>query len=273
MKNKVCFLVDYQGQRFDHPPGGQFISVFTPAEQGGNFAALCKGGCDGSGVCLDRLPGPTSPANTVCANGSNANGCLVANQLYNPCAAGTGINGVACSAATTRAPFANNQIPLGMISPVASALFASPLYPTTVNNNLTNNALQERSTAYNSDQGDIKVDYRVSSKDLISGRFTRAFQIDPSTNSQLLLANGEATAPIWSVVGDWTRSISNNLVNDARFGWNHVILNTGSTWDSKVAKFGEAIGIPNSNPGSLIGLLGLDFGGGTPTSPGNGTLT
>jgi len=54
---------------------------------------------------------------------------------------------------------------------------------------------------------------------------------------------------------------------------NHVVLNTGSTWDTKVAKFGEAIGIPNSNPGSLIGLLGLDFGGGTPTSPGNGTLT
>src|SRR5205807_1300376 len=90
---------------------------------------------------------------------------------------------------------------------------------------------------------------------------------------QLLFANGQATAPIWSVVGDWTRSISNSLVNDARFGWNHVVLNTGSTWDTKVGKFGEAIGIPNSNPGALIGLLGLDFGGGTPSQAGNGTLT
>ena len=35
----------------------------------------------------------------------------------------------------------------------------------------------------------------------------------------------------------------------------------------------QTIGIPNSNPNGLIGLLGLDFGGGTPTSPGNGTLT
>ena len=272
LKNKLFFFVDYQGQRFDHPPAGQFISVFTPAEQGGNFSALCKGGFDGSGVCLDRLPGPTSPANTVCANGSNANGCLVANQLYNPCAAGTGINGVACSAATTRAPFANNQIPVGMISPVAAALFASPLYPTTINNNLTNNALESIGTAYNSDQGDAKVDYRVSNKDLISGRFTRAMQVDPSTNSQLLFGNGLATAPIWSTVGDWTRSISNNLVNDARFGWNHVVLHTGTTWDPKVGNFGQSIGIPNSNPTGLSGLLGLDFGGGTPTSPGTGTL-
>src|SRR6266404_1733460 len=240
LKNKLFFFVDYQGQRFDHPPAGSFISVFTPAEQQGNFGALL------------------TAATPI--------------QLYNPCQGTTGQNGTACVAATTRQPFPGNVIPASMISPVASALFASSLYPKTINNNLTNNAIQSVSTAFNSDQGDVKVDYRVSNKDLISGRFTRAFQIDPSSNSQLLFGNGQATAPIWSVVGDWTRSISNNLVNDARFGWNHVVLNTGSTWDSKVAKFGESIGIPNSNPGSLIGLLGLDFGGGTPTSPGNGTL-
>src|SRR6266446_3850565 len=217
LKNKLFFFVDYQGQRFDHPPAGSFISVFTPAEQQGNFGALL-------------------------------------------------------TAATPRQPFPGNVIPASMISPVASALFASSLYPKTINNNLTNNALQEKSTAFNSDQGDVKVDYRVSNKDLISGRFTRAFQIDPSSNSQLLFGNGQATAPIWSTVGDWTRSISNNLVNDARFGWNHVVLNTGSTWDPKVGSFGQTIGIPNSNPAGLIGLLGLDFGGGTPTQPGNGTL-
>src|SRR5271157_7691 len=66
IKNKLFFFVDYQGQRFDHPPAGSFISVYTPAEQGGDFSALCQSGFT-AGVC-------------------NA----VANQLYNPCAAGTG---------------------------------------------------------------------------------------------------------------------------------------------------------------------------------------
>jgi TonB dependent receptor len=89
----------------------------------------------------------------------------------------------------------------------------------------------------------------------------------------LLLGNGTVESPIWSTVGDWTWSISPNLVNDLRFGWNHVVNNTGTAWDSKVGAFGESIGIANSNPAGLVGLLGVDFGGGTPTSPGNGTLT
>ncbi len=241
MKNKLFFFVDYQGQRFDHPPAGSFISVFTPAEQKGDFSALLNS---------------ATPI-----------------QLYNPCAAGTGVNGSPCVAAATRTPFVKNQIPISMISPVAAALFASSLYPQTINNALTNNALQEKSTAYNSDQGDFKIDYKISDKHQLSGRFTRALQIDPSTNSQLLLGNGTVESPIWSTVGDWTWSISPNLVNDLRFGWNHVVNNTGTAWDSSVGSFGESIGIANSNPAGLVGLLGLDFGGGTPTSPGNGTLT
>jgi Carboxypeptidase regulatory-like domain len=241
IKNKLFFFVDYQGQRFDHPPAGSFISVFTPAEMAGNFGALLSAST------------PT--------------------QLYNPCAGTSGQNGTACVAAATRTPFPGNIIPASMISPVAAALFASPLYPKAINNNLTNNALQLRGNQLNSDQGDAKVDYRLSSKDMISGRFTRAYQSDPSTNSQLLLGNGLSTAPIWNVVGDWTRSFKTNLVNDARFGWSHITVDTGTAWDKSVGNFGQSIGIPNSNPATLVGLLTLGFGGGTPTSPGNGTLT
>src|SRR5467141_3916315 len=92
LKNKLFFFVDYQGQRFDHPSSTSPITVFTTAERGGDFSQLLTQ----KGV-----------------------------QLYNPCAAGTGINGVACTAAAVRQPFLNNQIPIGMISPVAKALFAS----------------------------------------------------------------------------------------------------------------------------------------------------
>jgi hypothetical protein len=241
VRNKLFFFVDYQGQRFDHPPAGSFISVFTPAEQAGDFSALLTG---------------SKPI-----------------QLYNPCTPGTGTTGSPCVAAAVRTPFPNNQIPVAMMSPVAAALFASPLYPTAINNSLTNNALQEKSTAFNSDQGDVKIDYKISDKHQLSGRFTRALQLDPSTNSQLLLGNGTVESPIWSAVGDWTWSISPNLVNDLRFGWNHVVNNTGTAWDPSVGAFGQSIGIADSNPASLVGLLGVDFGGGTPTSPGNGTLT
>jgi hypothetical protein len=241
IKNKLFFFVDYQGQRFDHPPAGNRISVFTPAEQSGDFSALLN------------------QAKPI--------------QLYNPCQAGTGVSGSPCVAATVRTPFPGNQIPISMISPVAAALFASPLYPRAINSALTNNAINLKGNAYNSDQGDVKIDYRLSNKDQISGRFTRAEQVDPSTNSVLLLGNGQVVAPIWSVAGDWTRTVSTNILNDARFGWNHVTLNSGTAWDSKVGSFGQSIGIANSNPAGIAGLLGLDFGGGTPTSPGTGGLT
>src|SRR5260370_18053227 len=75
-KNKLFFFFDYQGQRFDHPSSSSFFNVFTAKERSGDFSELLAQGV----------------------------------VLYNPCAAGTGFNGVACSPAPTRQPFAFNQI-------------------------------------------------------------------------------------------------------------------------------------------------------------------
>src|SRR5213080_1017622 len=115
-KNKLFFFFDYQAQRFDHPASSSFFNVFTAKERTGDFSDLL----------LQRGV-----------------------QLYNPCAAGTGINGTPCSAAATRALFANNQIPIGMIDPVAQALFKSSLYPAPINGNLINNAVNTRSNNFN----------------------------------------------------------------------------------------------------------------------------
>src|SRR5882724_10997868 len=241
LKNKLFFFVDYQGQRFDHPSSSSLFTTYTTAEKGGDFSALCAAGFNASGICTSNT-------------GHNV-------QLYNPCAAGTGINGVPCSAAAVRQPFPNNHIPIGMISPVASALFASSLFPSTINNNLQQNALNTTTSELNSNQGDVKVDYVASSKDRISWRFTRAQQNNPGSNSQPLFANGSSTAPIWNTVGDWTRAIHPNLLNDFRLGWSHITLNTGSSFVSSVGALGNTIGIGNGNPSGIDGLLGLGLGG------------
>lgn len=233
IKNKLFFFVDYQGQRFDHPSSAQQITVFTAAERQGDFSQLLAQ----KGV-----------------------------QLYNPCAAGTGINNVPCSAAATRTAFANNQIPGGMISPVAQALFASSLYPTPVNTQLTNNAFNTTAQAFNADQGDARVDYNLSSKDRIFGRFSHGYQNNPTTNSVALLGTGFSTAPTYNIVGTWTHMLSNSLLNEARFGWNHVTLHNGTTFDKSVGTLGEQLGIAGSNPNGVAGLLNLAFGGGTPTN-------
>ena len=238
LKRKLFFFADYQGQRFDIPSSQGQITVFTPAERTGDFGALCAAGFDSSGVCKG------------------------AGQLYNPCASFTAPCTPSSTPASSRSPFPNNKIPAAMISPVASALFSSSLYPA-ANTNLQNNAVNTSVSAENVDQGDLKIDYAVDSKDNISYRFTRAYQNNPSDNSVTLFSNGYATTPIYNTVGDWTRTLSSSLLNTFRFGWSHVTLNSGNSWASGVGQLGNTLGIGNGNPGSLPGLLALNFSNST----------
>jgi hypothetical protein len=242
IKNRLFFFADYQAQRFDIPSSAGANTVFTAAERGGDFGAICTGGFDSAGVCLDR--------------DNNKN---IIHQLYNPCTSTATLCVPGPNAAATRLPFANNVIPTAMISPVASALFASSLYPSPSGAGLQSNAVDVVTSAQNVDQGDLKIDFRATQKDNISYRFTRAYQNNPSNHSQALLSNGLSTTPIYNTVGDWTRMIGNSLVNDARFGWSHVTVNNGTAWASGVGQFGNTLGIGNGNPGDLDGLLAINF--------------
>jgi hypothetical protein len=235
LKNKLFFFADFQDQRFDIPSSSSANTVFTAAERNGDFGALCQGGFNSSGVCTGT------------------------GQLYNPCASMSAPCTPSSPAATTRSPFPYNKIPSVMISPVASALFASALYPQPVNANLQSNAVNTSNSAFNVVQGDLKIDFKATQKDNISYRFTRAYQNNPSNNSQELLSDSYSTTPIYNTVGDWSRMIGNNLVNDARFGWSHITLNSGNSWASNVGQFGNTLGIGNGNPGTLPGLLSLTF--------------
>ena len=240
-KNKLFFFADYQGQRYDIPSSASKNTVFTAAERTGDFSALCtqNGGAF------------TGPGGT-CQGGTGV-------QLYNPCASFSAPCTPSSTPGSPRQAFANNQIPTAMISPVATALFGSSLYPQPASAALQNNAVNTSASAFNVDQGDLRLDYKPTDKDAISYRFTRAYQNNPNTNSQVLLSDTYATTPIYNTVGDWTRTIGSNLVNDARFGWSHITLNSGNSWDKSVGQFGNTLGIGNGNPGTLPGLLALNL--------------
>ena len=243
IKNKLFFFADYQGQRFDIPSSSIANTVFTTAERNGNFGDLCQTGFNGSGVC----------------NPAPAGSGLKSVQLYNPCVSFSAPCTPSSLAATTRSPFPNNVIPGVMISPVASNLFASPLYPTAIGTGVQQNAINSKASALKVDQGDLKVDYKATDKDNIYYRFTRAYQNNPGTNSQVLLSNSFSSTPIYNTVGDWTRTITGNLVNDFRMGWSHITFGSSTGWDSSVGQFGNTLGIGNGNPTGLDGLLALNF--------------
>jgi hypothetical protein len=235
IRNRLFFFADFQAQRFDVPSSSGANTVFTAAERGGDFGALCQGTFSSAGVCSGK------------------------GQLYNPCDSFIAPCTPSSTPAATRQPFPNNVIPTTMISPVAAALFGSKLYPTPINAQLQNNAVNTTNSAQNVEQGDLKIDFKATQKDNISYRFTRAYQDNPSFNSQVLLSNGYSTTPIYNTVGDWTRAIGTNLVNDARIGWSHITLNSGNAWTSSVGQFGNTLGIGNGNPSNLDGLLALNF--------------
>ena len=247
LKNRLFFFADYQGQRFDTPSSTSKITVFTADERTGDFGALCGGGFNSSGVCQG------------------------AGQLYNPCASFTAPCTPQSTPASTRSIFPYNKIPTVMISPVASALVASSFYPAVTNANLQDNAINTAVSAENVDQGDLKIDYKVDSKDNISYRFTRASQNNPSDNSVALLSNSYAAAPIYNTVGDWTRTLTPSLLNDFRLGWSHITLNSGNDFASGVGDLGNTLGIGNGNPASVPGLLALNFSNTTVNSLGSGS--
>jgi hypothetical protein len=243
IKNKLFFFGDYQGTRRDLPSSSSPITVLTANEIGGNFSALSA-------------------------------------QLYNPCAAGTGgTSGVACSlvAPASRATFTGNMIPTANLDPAFTALVSSPLYPqavTTLSNGF-GAAVNTTYNQYNTDQGDIKVDYIISTRDHINARYSKADEFDPGTNSQPLLGNTLSEAWLNNGVVNWDHTFSPNLLNEVRFGKNAIKLIAPTiTFDPSVGNLANTIGILDGNPAGIPGLPELGFDGGTASSIGqNGPLT
>ncbi len=153
-------------------------------------------------------------------------------QLYNPYTVGS-----------VRAPFAGNLIPQNLLNPVSLNIVNSQYYSQPLNGGLSNNQINTSHTYINGDQGDAKVDYALSEKDHIFGRYSESSITNPSTNTQTLFYNSFANYPAYNGVLDWTRSISPSIVNDARVGVNYVFVNNGSSSNS-LKDFAQTVGIP-----------------------------
>lgn len=235
-KDKLFFFLDYQGERLDNPNSVGTFSVFTAAERQGDFSQQLA-------------------VNNV--------------QLYNPCSNTTGPCQPLPSTATSRQKFTNNIIPAGLIDPVAAKLFASSLYPAPMNGNLASNQLNASNGEILGDQGDVKIDWNVSSKDHIFGRYSQARNSNPGDNSFLLFYNSYQETPIHSGVIDWTRAFSPSVVNDARVGANRVLVDNGAAGAASLGNVASQLGIAGVNDSRGVGLPALSFGGGPISTIGN----
>src|SRR5215471_16004408 len=182
-------------------------------------------------------------------------------QLYNPFRRDANGN---------RTPFPNNHIPLSMMDPVARNLFSSSLYPLPTNNNLENNFINTARSDNNMDQGDIRVDYKLSSTDWLYARISEGAQDNPSTNSVKLFFDSFNVARLENGVINWTHTFTPNVLSEARVGGNYVQIHNGG-FDKGLGNVGKELGIANANDHGP-GLLAIGLEGGVVTGFGNANI-
>jgi hypothetical protein len=225
-KDKLFFFADYQGLRRATPPSVSATTLMPASWRQGDFSNLLN------------------PVYSGVAAGI---------QLYNPYSEN----------ATTgaRAPFPNNQIPVSMFNPVITKLFANQsLYPLpSLGQNVVTDAnyFYTSSSYINSDQGDIKLDYKPTEKDDLSARYSNGRQDTPGVNSAPFLYNSFAIAPFQNGVINWTRTMSPRLVNEARVGVNNIMLDNGGA-DKGAGNIAQNLGMQNAGDG-LLSLQGFAY--------------
>ena len=219
IRDKLFFFADYQALRQDVPPSPISYSVMPSAWRTGDFSSLLNPAVTGGKVI----------------------------QLYNPYSVSNGI----------RAPFANNQIPSSLFSPAAKALLQDPtLYPQPTSSALTNNATYGQLSQINTDQGDIKFDYRPSEKDYFSARYSKGRQDQPVIANSAVIYGSFNSSPFQNGVINWTRTISPTLVNEARVGINNILLDNGGSGNG--TNISQKVGIANAGAG-LLQLTGFAY--------------
>ena len=238
VKNKLFFFLDYQGQRFVNA-SNTGIQLLTKDARAGNFG----------GVCTDF--GGTFNSAGVCS--------IATQQLTNP------VTGASV-------PF-NNLATAGVPGSLAMQnLFASKYYPLPMLNTLNgNNYFFNSGHTLNNNQGDVKIDYKISDKDAIFGRWSQMnLVLDPFTGLPIAYngdggaIRGGSTEPVRNSVLNWTHVFGNTLINEARIGFNAVSFNQSKVPTSSLGNLGEQFGIGGANfrePGLLeLAITGSGFG-------------
>lgn len=250
IKDKLFFFADYQGQRLVNA-GNTGAQVLTAQARAGDFSQLCTnygGTFSGAGVCT---------------------GGTGATQLVFPSGPNVGL------------PIPNNNLAAAGLAEdsVASNLFAlTKVYPLPQLNTLVgNNIFYNSGNDLNNNQGDLKVDFVPSQKDRVFARWSQ-MDLNQPTFTGCVACNAGAVEgsdePVKNAAIDWTHTLTPNLLNEARIGFNAVRFDSRETPTSSLGNISEQLGIAGGNlqgPG-LVQLNITGAGGGAAASLGLANL-
>ncbi|HMJ62784.1 MAG TPA: carboxypeptidase regulatory-like domain-containing protein, partial [Bryobacteraceae bacterium] len=180
--------------------------------------------------------------------------------IYNPYAT------VVQNGATTRVPFANNQIPANLLNPAAVGIFR--LLPAPTSGAATNNYVFNPALTQRTDQFDVRVDQNLGAADRLFFRYgyDNSNQVVPGVipspanagvpiGPYLSTATNGPTTPLvtQSATLGYTKTLSPTTVLQAHFAavrWNADITPLGAGFNTAAA-----LGIPGINLSNLSGGL------------------
>lgn len=236
-RNKLFFFGDYLAFR-NHSAGTGTASVATALMRTGDFSELYTEKnyiLYNTGITTANPTGGTTNATAYMA-GAQGSGVSCPNSL------GVG------------AYFGINCIPV--VNPVAKYLFAHPevypmpnFAPTTTPD--SSNYHGTSAGAVMNNQGDVRVDYTLDTKDTLMARYSMGEGSDATTKAVLPITfPGANDYPTKSVVVNWVHVFSPALVNEFRGGFTRVHWITGAPNDT-TGEFGikgdPTVGIPFPN--------------------------
>jgi hypothetical protein len=169
----------------------------------------------------------------------------------------------------TGQPFPNKQIPVSRFSPVARFLFSNPsLYPLpnqpgTGAQGIAGNFGGSSASKLENHQADVKIDYRLSDKDNLMGRWSIGrYDSAGSANPLPTQMTSSQSGPTQSVVLNWNRTLSTSMVNEARSSFSRIVILDGTIdWSGLLGADGNSkFGIPGGQP--IPGLSSIVVGGG-----------
>ncbi|MGC2617528.1 MAG: carboxypeptidase regulatory-like domain-containing protein [Acidobacteriaceae bacterium] len=235
LRNKLFFFGDYEGFRY-HSGGLAKDSVATADMRTGDFHELWD-------------------TNQIQLFNTNNGGAYSAATPYGNCAVTlTNCNQIPVTNSVAKYLFAHPDIyPLPNVAPLAGTVD-------------TNNYEGFSKSQTHNNQGDVRVDYTLSAKDALTGRYSIGDAYDLPVHSVLAITFPTANDyPFQSLMASWVHTFTPNLQNEFRAGVSRVVWNQQEPFDSTgdFAKGGDAtVGIPFPNqpfPGfsqMQIGALG-----------------
>ena len=165
-------------------------------------------------------------------------------------------------------PYPNNQgVPI--LNPVAQFLLANTsLYPApnaTPTDGIAANNYQAPTRSFKANnQGDVKIDYNMGSRDKLSGFYAMSTAYDGTTPVLAISFSGPNLYPTKLGGGNWVHTFSPSLVNSARIGFTRTVWKQNFSVDS-TGQFGDSgdqkVGITFPNQ-ALAGYTNQNISGG-----------